>query len=117
MSCNKKEEITVNNEVPTIFTDPRDGNEYAIIKIGEQTWFTEDLTYTSPDFISYLNNATNGRLYNWDAAINACPSGWHLPSDNDWKVLEIHLGMTLEEVELQNFRGTDQGKMLKDTTS
>jgi len=49
-----------------------------------------------------------GVLYNWPAALNsrisgspfqferrgACPEGWHLPSDDDWKVLEIHLGMT-----------------------
>ena len=30
------------------------------------------------------NYSTYGVLYNWPAAMAACPDGWHLPSDGDW---------------------------------
>lgn len=36
-----------------------------------------------------------GKLYNWYAVAdsrNVCPSGWHVPSDADWKALTIYLG-------------------------
>jgi len=33
-----------------------------------------------------------GRLYDWDAAKKACPSGWHLPSDAEWTALENYVG-------------------------
>ena len=29
-----------------------------------------------------------GYLYNWEAARVACPSGWRLPTDNDWLQME-----------------------------
>jgi uncharacterized protein (TIGR02145 family) len=38
-----------------------------------------------------------GRLYTYDEALVACPNGWHLPSDEEWKVFEIALGMTSPE--------------------
>ena len=43
-----------------------------------------------------------------------CPSGWHLPSDAEWKQLEIHLEMTSTQANLENWRGTDQGDQLKE---
>jgi uncharacterized protein (TIGR02145 family) len=33
-----------------------------------------------------------GRLYTWDAAMKACPKGWHLPSDEEWTELANYLG-------------------------
>jgi len=30
-----------------------------------------------------------GVLYNWPAAISSCPDGWHLPSDQEFKILEV----------------------------
>jgi uncharacterized protein (TIGR02145 family) len=40
---------------------------------------------------SASNYATYGVLYNWEAAKTACPSGWHLPSDEEWQSLVDHL--------------------------
>jgi len=33
-----------------------------------------------------------GRLYDWNTALTSCPDGWHLPSDEEWSVLEATLG-------------------------
>ncbi|SHN93795.1 hypothetical protein BHECKSOX_1085, partial [Bathymodiolus heckerae thiotrophic gill symbiont] len=55
----------------------------------------------------------DGYYYTWDAAMNVCPSGWSLPSDSDWKVLEGQLGMSTTQQNLTGWRGTDQGTQLK----
>ena len=41
------------------------------------------------------NLATYGRLYNFFAVSDSrglCPTGYHVPSDEEWTVLENHLG-------------------------
>ena len=61
-----------------------------------------------------------GAVYNWDAVAtgNLCPSGWHVPSDQEWKNLEIHLGMSTAAANTGNaWRGTDQGTQLKSSSS
>jgi uncharacterized protein (TIGR02145 family) len=42
-----------------------------------------------------------------------CPDGWHLPDDEEWKQLEMHLGMRRDEVDAIKWRGLDQGGKLK----
>jgi len=37
------------------------------------------------------NYNTYGVLYNWTAAVHACPSGWHLPTDDEWTQMENYL--------------------------
>jgi len=84
--------------------------------------------YTTKYYFAYDNNDTNvetyGRLYTWAAAMNgseiersqgACPNGWHLPSDDEWKELEIFLGMSQTETDTWGWRGTNEGKKLKST--
>jgi uncharacterized protein (TIGR02145 family) len=55
-------------------------------------------------------------LYNWKTAKRACPDGWHLPSDDEWKNLEKYLGMSQSDADDSGWRGTDEGKRLKSTT-
>jgi len=91
------------------FTDPRDGKTYKTVTIGKQTWLAENLKYEASSSKYYDNNPANGqkygRLYDWETAKKACPTGWHLPSINEWQ-------------ELVNFAGGDEvaGKKLKATS-
>ena len=79
------------------FTDPRDGKVYKKVKIGTQEWMAENLNYETGNSWCYNNNSSNctiyGRIYDWETAKNACPSGWHLPSDAEWTTLTNFLGL------------------------
>ena len=43
-----------------------------------------------------------------------CPSGWHIPTDDEWKELEMELGMSQIEADAEGHRGTNEGDKLKD---
>jgi uncharacterized protein (TIGR02145 family) len=79
-------------------TDNRNGGQiYKTVTIGTQTWMAENLNYaTSSGSWYYENNISNyhtyGRLYSQDAARTACPSGWHLPTRQEWNTLENFVG-------------------------
>lgn len=69
------------------FQDPRDGEEYPIVKIGGSVWMAENLRYNVRGSICFRNEPRAcfvGRYYNFDMAEHACPSGWHLPSRLEW---------------------------------
>jgi uncharacterized protein (TIGR02145 family) len=57
-----------------------------------------------------------GALYNWYAVLDPrglCPEGWHVPSDQDWKQLELRLGMSPAAADATGLRGPGIGGMLK----
>ncbi len=121
-----------------------DGNVYQTIIIGNQWWMTENLKvtrYRNGDAIPNItddsawsglttgaycnyNNDTNivatyGRLYNWyavDDSRNIAPEGWHVPTDDEWKELEMYLGMSQSQANITSWRGTNEGDKLKTTS-
>ncbi|MCC6599076.1 MAG: fibrobacter succinogenes major paralogous domain-containing protein [Crocinitomicaceae bacterium] len=121
------------------FSDSRDNSSYTTIEIGSQCWMKENLRYlpsvsnmsntgstTNPHFYVYAYNGTSvataktqanyityGTIYNLPAALTACPSGWHLPSDNEWKEMEMAIGMSAADANATDWRGTNEGTKLK----
>ena len=118
-----KSSVTDKTNVPvkTSFTDPRDGQVYGIKKLGNLTWMKENLRFDVPDASwCFDDNDENcgelGRLYTFQAALKACPSGWRLPSDNDWLDLEKALGLPQGQWLIDGYnsaRGNSLGQKLK----
>jgi len=137
-------QITVKNEtVETGTLTDIDGNVYKTVKIGNQWWMAENLKVTHyrngdaiPNVTSnlvwerlttgaycYYNNYSNfaadyGALYNWYAVTDSrsiAPEGWHVPTDEEWKQLEMFLGMSQNEADATGSRGTNEGGKLKES--
>jgi uncharacterized protein (TIGR02145 family) len=102
---------------PERFTDPRDGYSYAIVTIGKARWFAENLRFRTSDSRCYEGDEANctdhGRLYRLEDGLRACPSGWRVPSEEDWRALERTLGMSEADLSKERGRGDPVGKRLK----
>jgi uncharacterized protein (TIGR02145 family) len=77
--------------------DSRDSKTYKTVKMRDgKVWMAENLNYNASDSKCYDNEEANcqkyGRLYNWATAKEACPKGWHLPSDAEWSTLIDFIG-------------------------
>lgn len=97
------------------FMEDIEGNRYKVIAVGDHLWMAENLrvshyndgeeikTVSADDLwkssteglsLYYLNDSANlkkyGMLYNWYAVNSGklCPAGWHVPTDEEWKILE-----------------------------
>lgn len=105
--------LTINVLTAVIDTD---GIVYPTVKIGSQTWTAENSRKASGTYW-YSNNdsstlLTKGRLYDFASAQANAPTGYHLPTDDDWKTLELSIGMSAGEVASSGLRG-NKGVTLK----
>jgi len=66
------------------------------VTIGSQTWMAENLNIKTSGSWCYDDSSKNcgkyGRLYSWEAAMTACPAGWHLPTREEWDILAEFVG-------------------------
>ncbi|QQS61080.1 MAG: hypothetical protein IPN70_04310 [Candidatus Moraniibacteriota bacterium] len=81
---------------------------YYTQKIGDQCWMKQNLTVGEQIDGNELPNGSEiekycpddeedkctqyGALYSFGEAKEACPSGWHLPTDGEWTILEKKMG-------------------------
>jgi uncharacterized protein (TIGR02145 family) len=98
---------------------------FASIAIGTQIWSASNIELVPSAYnevnIDYWKGSVyskdgEGYYYTWNAAQNACPTGWRLPSDDDWKTLEGFLGLTTAEQDAFRWRGDadNAGTQLKE---
>jgi uncharacterized protein (TIGR02145 family) len=121
-------------------TDSSSGNSETVT-IGTQVWMKKNLDvshYRNGDTIPevrenwggptigrwcyYENDSANGsvygKLYNWyavDDSRGLAPEGYHVPSDDEWKTLEMYLGMTQTQADSTGWRGSPVSAMLRET--
>ncbi len=68
------------------------GKVYPTVELNNQLWMAENLNLELDEGCwVYEENSLYGewfgRLYTWDAAMQACPDGWHLPSNEEWEAM------------------------------
>jgi uncharacterized protein (TIGR02145 family) len=139
-------QFATNIPCPGTPTVEYEGQVYNTIQIFSQCWLKENLnvgemisgdsTMTDNDTIEkycYNNEPDScikyGGLYQWNemmqytshlGAQGICPPGWHLPTDEEWKVLEgaadSYYGIGDNSWNDWGYRGTDAGTNLKATS-
>ncbi len=123
-----------------------EGQTYEIIIIGDQCWMAENINVgqridgnqemqnnSTIEKYCYDDNESNcneyGGLYQWDEMMQyitqegtqgICPDGWHIPTDEEWKILEGNVdsqyGVGSSEWDKEGWRGDDAGYKLKSET-
>ena len=123
------------------FVDERDDNLYRWIRIGNQIWMADNLAYIPAGtcgFELWLNGYNDsfenkryciynnedkylenyGVMYTWNTVelegeCSICPKGWHVSTDEDWKQLELSIGMNKSIVDKIQYRGNNWKKRIK----
>ncbi len=131
-SCKKHKEEK--KELETSAVSDIEGNIYKTVKIGDQWWMAENLRvkkYNDGSSILevveldndsvwakqtegafYYNDISSCFLYNGFAVKDVrkvAPTGWHIPTDEEWKTLEKTMGMNAEEANNTAWRGANIG--------
>jgi uncharacterized protein (TIGR02145 family) len=116
-----------------------DGNSYETVLLDSGCWMASNLNIGNQILIQ--TNSTNngivekycynndsvlcaqyGGLYKWNELMDyqlqaggqgICPSGWHVPSDSEWKSLELFLGMDSLFLDIIGWRGSNEGQALQ----
>ena len=81
-------------------TDPRDGQTYGTVKVGDQVWMSQDLRYKTPGSRPFTDPAKPNLRPPADAGLEypesdieygICPEGWRLPTEAEFASLKDKL--------------------------
>ena len=100
----KTTRLNDNSQIPNVEGDA----EWIVLTTPAYCWLRNEIQFKD----------IYGALYNWHTVSTGklCPNGWHVPTDDEFKIMEQYLGMTADQANLTEWRGTDQGAKLKSTT-
>lgn len=115
-----------------------DGKEYGWVRYGGLDWMTSNLRagtpyYEDEDYMEYsyrwdewtdlieyddkdqaiADYEIYGNLYTYEKALENCPEGWRLPTDEDWQKLERVLGMSASVANSIGWRGNGEGELIQ----
>lgn len=125
-ACSDDDNVSVKPNATGTMTD-KDGNEYQWVRIGGLDWMASNLRsgdpfyeWTREDDWGDTENVVDlstwtleqakteynlfGNYYSYDDAVANAPDGWRLPTDEDWKKLEMALGMSKSAADALGFR-------------
>jgi len=97
-----------------------EGTVYKTVRMcGSMIWIVENPNYKTDSSGCYENSwcyenkeancKKYGRMYNWDAAMKACPTGWHLPTRDEWNDLVTVAGGKVAGRALKSKTGWEKG--------
>lgn len=134
VSCEDNNDILAVKPVATGTMVDKEGNEYKWVRIGSQDWMAENLKCGTPYYeltektawgsITHIVGISDfgmaqqylvdfGNYYSYQQALKNCPEGWRLPADDDWKKLEIALGMSSGDTEKEGWRSGAANLMIQ----
>ena len=102
---------TYRDGTPIIFvTDTTQWKEHNITETGAYGVYDNDI----------LHSDALGLLYNWyvvDNECELCPEGWRVPDDDDWRQLELNLGMSEASADSTGIRGSNEASKMAERYS
>jgi len=95
-SCKKDKDEDLPKDPPAETVTDSKGNVYNTVVIAGKTWTATNMKADITGSYIYDNNSANlsayGRLYTWAAAKTVCPSGWRLPTEQEFVSMSQILG-------------------------
>lgn len=110
-------DTTLNAAIVHGYVQDAQGHLYRTVRIGAQEWMAQNLALDAKGSYCYGDSAkacaTYGRLYLWgDLGIvdssrqGVCPQGWNVPTDSQWRALEVAAGMDSALAAATGWHGT-----------
>lgn len=135
VGCNDDDSLPVVTPQATGTLTDDDGNTYGWVRYNGLDWMTSNFKEGTPYYdlhvvdeywgdITYIVRVDNmeqaladydayGNLYSWEEAVARAPEGWRLPTDEDWKSLEMALGMSESDANAKGWRGDGEGVLIQ----
>lgn len=83
----------------------KDGIRYYYVPVGGNQWMRRNLEHNQLGIPFYGYDVMTdvfGTFFTYEEAIQACPEGWRLPGEADWKALAVAMGAPADIKDYQN---------------